>query len=33
MVGGQANTGPAILNLSNGDLTPGWTAEDAAGWV
>jgi hypothetical protein len=31
-VRGTANTGPAILSLSNGDLTPGWTAEDEAGW-
>jgi hypothetical protein len=33
MVRGRANTGPAILNLSDGDLTPGWTAEDEAGWA
>lgn len=30
MVRGTTNTGPAILSLSNGDLTPGWTAEGAS---
>jgi hypothetical protein len=32
IVRGRANTGPAILSLSNGDLAPGWTAEDEARW-
>jgi hypothetical protein len=33
MVRGRDRTEPAILSLTNGDLTPGWTAEDEAGWA
>jgi hypothetical protein len=32
MVGGKANTRPAIFSLSDGDLTPGWIAGDEARW-
>jgi hypothetical protein len=29
---GRANTGPAIFSLSDGDLAPDWTTDDAARW-